>query len=268
MIMLSHAARSHPAEMFSQDRRFESPETRTFGIFDGMGGKSGGDIAAEIACSSLQSFLSKILTFYSSEQVTALIGESLRHANAEVRANAHPPNGEMSTTALICHIWDHGSDIPHALVGHVGDSRAYILRGKKTLSQLTLDDGSLAWFCRNRDVAKRIQERFANIARDEELNDLEYALFKQREWLTKILGDRTIIPILATTPIMRNDRLLLSTDGIHDNLTDREIQDILQNTSMADEACERLLAAAHDRFTDDTIRSHRDDLTVIVIDIV
>src|SRR5262245_10783293 len=102
-------------------------------VADGMGGHEGGAVAAELAVQELQRQIGQAEANAAVEQV---IADAFRRANDVIYARGHsgdPATNGMGTTAVLLLV--SGSN---AHVAHVGDSRAYLCRGK-TLSRLTAD---------------------------------------------------------------------------------------------------------------------------------
>jgi protein phosphatase len=102
----------------------------------------------------------------------------------------------------------------------------------------------------------------------EELTDSEINYFRMRGGITQALGGPLLPEIhIDQIPIAIGDRILLCTDGIHDNLTDLEIEEILRKAPR--NAVARLLVeyallrSREERQT--TIRAKPDDMTAIVM---
>ncbi len=114
---------------------------------------------------------------------------------------------------------------PHALVVHLGDSRAYLVHEGKLL-QVTRD------------------ETMAQAFIDTGMNPESVKKFRHI-LLNNLSGDEddgaAQIHQLQLGP---GDRLLLCTDGLTDMVADEEIATILQQTSAPQAACDRLVAAA------------------------
>ena len=102
----------------------------------------------------------------------------------------------------------------------------------------------------------------------DELSDLELSYFRHRGGITQALGGPLRPSIhLDSTPIELGDRVLLCTDGIHDNLTDNEIEKILRTTPrnlvaryLVDQS---LLRSRQERY--ETLRAKPDDMSAIVL---
>ena len=107
-----------------------------FVVADGMGAHAAGELASSIATERIAMYY-----FRSSEpNMTDALRSSIVDANDEIhkRGQSNPEFHQMGTTASALVLAPEG-----AIVGHVGDSRVYRLRGN-TLEQLTADH-SLVW---------------------------------------------------------------------------------------------------------------------------
>src|SRR5436305_13905201 len=104
--------------------------------------------------------------------------------------------------------------------------------------------------------------------RADQLSDTEYSYFRLRGGITQALGGPQAPAIhLDQVAVFPGDRILLCTDGIHDNLSDEEIETILRTgprTSVARLLIEQSLARSHEE-RDTTVRAKPDDMTAIVI---
>jgi protein phosphatase len=151
---------------------------------------------------------------------------------------------------------------------HVGDSRIYLLRNNKPLERLTSDDGLLARLVENNIVDQIAALRIDQAVHADQLSDTEFNYFRLRGGITQALGG-PVAPTIHTGEVIiaPGDRILLCTDGIHDNLTDGEIGAIVKNgprTTAARLLIEQSLERSHqDRST--TIRAKPDDMSAIVV---
>lgn len=104
----------------NEDRVLCDPERGIFAVIDGVGGESGGEIAAQTALEVLRARLSRRTT-----DLARLIREAIALANKQIfeRAQADP-----RLTGMACVLTVAVLDGDHATVGHVGDSRLYQLR--------------------------------------------------------------------------------------------------------------------------------------------
>lgn len=104
----------------NEDRVLCEPERGIFAVVDGVGGESGGEIASQIATDVLRARLSRRTT-----DLDRLVREAIALANRQIfeRAQADPRLAGMSCVLTVALL-----DDSHATVGHVGDSRLYLLR--------------------------------------------------------------------------------------------------------------------------------------------
>jgi protein phosphatase len=128
------------------------------------------------------------------------------------------------------------------LIGHVGDSRAYLLRGGR-LMQLTNDH---SW------VSEQVRLGL--------LTDEEAHKHPMRNIITRALGNRDELEVDVTQEsFLPGDIFLLCSDGLSSMLSDEEIRQTLSEQSQEPEkACRKLVDQANDRGGDDNI-------TVIVL---
>jgi serine/threonine protein phosphatase PrpC len=151
---------------------------------------------------------------------------------------------------------------------HVGDSRVYLLRNQEVLRRLTSDDGLLAKLVENEIVNEADALRIDQAMRANQLSDTEYSYFRLRGGITQALGGPQPPTIhIDQISVFPGDRILLCTDGIHDNLTDEEIEEILRTgtrTSAPRLLVERSISRSHEE-RDTTIRAKPDDMSAIVM---
>jgi protein phosphatase len=126
-------------------------------------------------------------------------------------------------------------------VAHVGDSRAYRLRGER-LEQLT-DDHSLV----------------ATMVRDGIMDPADAATDGRRNIITRALGAEDQVRVdLVTSDLAPGDRLLLCSDGLHGQVDDATIATVLRDEPDPAVAVDRLIALAN-------AAGGEDNVTVIVI---
>ncbi len=110
-------------------------------------------------------------------------------------------------------------------------------------------------------------QRIDQAMRAEELTDVEYNYFRLRGGITQALGGPHPPAIhVDTIGIAAGDRILLCTDGIHDNLIDAEIEHILRASPR--NAAARAWSSIHRALHEErplTIRAKPDDMSAIVL---
>jgi PPM family protein phosphatase len=204
-------------------------------VADGMGGHPAGDVASQIAMNTLMDALPTL----PDDDLGLALKQAYRRANETVfRAGeeepAHAGMGTTLTSALL-----HGK---YATIAHVGDSRAYLLRGE-VLTQVTRDHTFVA-----EEVAQgRITAEAAR--RDPRRNRLTHVIGTHPRLEGKL-------PDIFELTLLPGDRLLLCSDGLYDVLDDSEMRRALVEQDPGD-AARQLVEAAKERGT-------RDNATAVV----
>jgi serine/threonine protein phosphatase PrpC len=104
----------------NEDRVLCDPGLGIYAVIDGVGGESGGETAAQTALEILKARLSRRTT-----DAARLIREAIALANKQIyeQAQANPNLAGMACVLTVA-VVDDGQ----ATIGHVGDSRLYLLR--------------------------------------------------------------------------------------------------------------------------------------------
>ncbi|MCL5291314.1 MAG: protein phosphatase 2C domain-containing protein, partial [Actinobacteria bacterium] len=186
-----------------------------------MGGHAAGEVASRLA---VETVLETWTTGPTASPHQALRA-AVRAANAEVFAASldHEQRG-MGTTLTALAL--AGSE---ALVAHVGDSRAYLVRDKQC-SQLTSDHSRVAEMLRMRLISPE-----------------QAAGHPARSMLTRSLGAEPAVQVdLERTSMAPGDAFVLCSDGVWDLVSRRDIAEA-NDTPTANEAAETILKAALER---------------------
>ncbi|HZU69762.1 MAG TPA: PP2C family serine/threonine-protein phosphatase [Ktedonobacteraceae bacterium] len=253
-------------------------------VFDGVGGSAAGEIASRTAArATRQAWRQALQEVRKGRNVDSylencdttdfclLLQHLIEKADDLVRTEGARQAGtdDLATTVALAALCRQSAKNEYTMVyAHVGDSRVYLLREHETLKRLTVDDGLLGRLVENSMVSEEDAHRIDQAMHVEDLSDLEFSYFRLRGGITQALGGPTPPTIHAEqVTIIPGDRILLCTDGIHDNLTDAEIEDILRNAprqTVARRLVEKaLLRSRQER--QDTIRAKPDDMTAIVM---
>jgi serine/threonine protein phosphatase PrpC len=206
-----------------------------FVVADGMGGHVAGDIASSTAIDTIKEQSPSA----SAEDLNTLAGLVLR-ANSRIleKAQGDSTLRGMGTTCTLLLL-----DSSKAHFAHVGDSRAYLLRGG-TLTQIT-EDHTL--------VGRMVKEGRLS-AEDAERHP-------QRSIVTRALGvDSEVEVDLMTVDVAEGDRILICSDGLSSMLDFESIAAILNEDPDPQAAAERLVDAANDA-------GGEDNITVVIVDI-
>jgi PPM family protein phosphatase len=213
---------------------FEPP---LFAIADGMGGARAGEIAAGIAAAALRDGRGEASDEASLEAVIA-------EANRRVweRSIADPSTAGMGTTVTVALVDAAAEQI---VFGHVGDSRAYRLRGDE-LEQITTDHSLVAELVESGVLTPEEAERHP-----------------QRSAITRAVGTEQAIEVdVFTVPAEQGDLVLLCSDGLTDMLSEEDIgAALLEAGRDPEEAARKLVAAAN-------TRGGEDNITVVLFELV
>ena len=196
-------------------------------VADGMGGHVSGELASRKA----RDVLAQALWNYASYPPLAM-AEAVQRANLDIfdHAAANPGDRGMGTTLTVVLLDDQ-----LALVGHVGDSRAYLVR-EGAITQLTQDH---SW------VADRVRQGL--------LSGDEARRHGWRNIITNSLGTQPEVRLeLSALTLQAGDRLLLCTDGLSLLLPDELLLEVVAHTP-PDEAVRELVRRAHERGSPDNV---------------
>lgn len=225
----SHRGRVRPN---NQDTPYPSASGKSDGtsvivaVADGMGGAAGGEVASATAMQVAVS-------------TAGTPEERIRAANRAVfsEARERPDLAGMGTTITLALLGEDGT----ADFGHVGDSRAYLLRGKK-MEQLTEDHTIVAeWVAIGAISAEDAKTH------------------PRRGMLTRSVGVAPEVKIDEfTLDLVPGDRLILCSDGLSGMINDEAIHGI-GGDGTVEEAAWALVEAAN-------LAGGHDNVTVVVVD--
>jgi PPM family protein phosphatase len=253
-------------------------------VFDGVGGSAAGDIASQAAKrATLAGWKGALGQIHKRHNIRrfledcdvvdfcTLLQHLIEHADETIRTDGVREAGtdDLATTVAIAALCRHPENNEFSMVyAHVGDSRVYLLKKGEPLQRLTIDDGLLGKLVENEMVNEENARRIDQAIHSEELTESELSYFRLRGGITQALGGPFPPEIhIDQIPIAIGDRILLCTDGIHDNLTDLEIEEILRKAPR--NAAARLLVehalilSREERQI--VIRAKPDDMTAIVL---
>lgn len=187
-----HAAVSHVGRQRPGNEDAFLARSPLYAVADGMGGAKAGEVASGMAMAALADMLAQPPDddAAAANQLAAAAGE----ANTRIYAAASEDSARSGMGTTLTALLLRGD---HALVAHVGDSRAYLLRGDE-LTQLT-QDHSL--------VAEMVRE--GRLAPD------EARLHPYRSVLSRALGTEPDVEVdELRVDLQSGDVLLLCSDGL------------------------------------------------------
>jgi len=193
-----------------------------FAVADGVGGMDLGEVASATAVSVLTQEFAKA---QAGTMLISLLPRLIQHANAAVHDCTLAPEyrgKKMATTLVACAL-----RYDQAIVSHVGDSRCYLIRGGKA-KQITQDH---TWVNEQRKMGI--------------ISASEMAESDSRHILIRSLGPEMFVsPDTTALSLQTGDVLVLCSDGLHDEMHESTIAQIVSQNKNIDEIARELVARA------------------------
>ena len=216
--------------------------TRLAVLADGMGGYNAGEIASGMATAFIKSEMSRWLTEAGSnakpKEIRRALEICVENANRSIynAANSNAQYSGMGTTLVVAAF--QGDKV---LVGHIGDSRCYRLRGN-SLQQITKDHSLL-------------QEQIdAGLLTQEQAATSSY-----KNLVTRALGvDDAVALDLTEHEVEAGDLYLICSDGLSDMVDDQEIAGIVNDDQGLEEVADKLVSVANEH-------GGRDNISVLLV---
>ncbi len=200
-----------------------------FAVADGMGGHRAGDVASATALEGLQTAVAD----------GTAVSEAVGRANAAVwdKASADTDLAGMGTTLTAATF-----DGVTLTIGHVGDSRAYLLRDGR-LDRLTTDHSLVE-----------------ELVRDGKISEAQAAVHPQRSVITRALGiDSSVEVDVYSVLLQPGDRVMICSDGLTSMVRAPGIAEVLAQESDPTVAANTLVDTAN-------AAGGEDNITVVVLD--
>jgi protein phosphatase len=193
-------------------------------IADGAAGNHESAVAAHMVVEYFYSHLSDLPSSYPVEKA---IREAAEYANANLLTASTPDSTSPEfCTSLVLALLRQEGDITRSWIGHIGDSRAYLVRAGR-LHQLTTDHTV-------------VQDMLDH----EMLTPFEALHHPKAKELSRSLGQRKAVEIeIEQVPLAVGDTLLLCSDSLWRNVAEQEIQAAADGETI-DFSAQRLLALA------------------------
>jgi protein phosphatase len=203
-----------------------TPSRGLFIVADGMGGHAAGEVASEMAVTIIAQELAALDSIDGPDSRERL-SSALRRANTAIyqRTVREAEKQGMGTTASVLVLADAGY-----LIGQVGDSRIYLLRGG-ALRQLTKDHSY-------------VQEQV----------DAGYLTAEQARYhpysnvITRCVGaNDSVEPDLFSGEVLPGDVFLVASDGLTGMVDDKRLQQLLSSNAAPRRVVDALIAEANGR---------------------
>jgi protein phosphatase len=191
-----------------------------FVVADGMGGAQAGEVASKTAAEAFDRDLPQA-------PPERFLRETIEAANRRIHelARADPSRAGMGTTTTAALVDAAGEEVA---IGHVGDSRAYRLRGGR-LEQLTRDHSLVE-----------------EMRRKGQITDAQAEEHPQRSIITRALGPEPEVEVdVQTVPAAPGDVFLLCSDGLTTMVGEERIAATLSHSRSLREAVRTLVEEAN-----------------------
>ena len=193
-----------------------------FAVADGVGGMDLGEVASATAISTVTKAFGQA---QEGSLLTGLLPRLVQHANAAVHDCRMAPEyrgKNMATTLVACALRYN-----QAIISHVGDSRCYLVRGGQA-RQITDDH---TWVHQQRKLGL--------------ISASDVSSSESRHVLIRSLGPELFVsPDTTALTIQAGDVLVLCTDGLHDEMNERDIAGIVSQQKPAEELARELVMRA------------------------
>lgn len=239
---------SHPGRVrkANEDRCELDINLGVFVVADGMGGHNAGEVASGLAVETIMTFMRRTqegddvtwpygidrnLTFHANRLTTAV-----RLANRRVfrTAESRDELSGMGTTVVAGFI-----EAGHLVFANVGDSRVYSLVNG-VLTQLSTDDSWVATL------------QSAGALQPGEKHPMRHVL-------TNVVGAREDVEVqIGERALVDGEVLMFCSDGLHGEITDEQVRDILVAETDVVAAADKLVAAVLEQ-------AARDNVTALVV---
>lgn len=206
-----------------------------FILADGMGGHQAGEVAAKETVDILSGHIRKIAKEkkMSVQELASWLKKAILDTNRRIYDLSLEKKEFHGMGTTLCLALIHS---PHLIYAHVGDSRIYRIRHQK-IERLTKDHS-----LKDEMISKG------------QLLEEDAPFFPYRNVITRAIGTQPVAdPEIQTTLMDPEDIYFLCSDGLTDNLSDREILEIILNSSSLKQATESLIQSAKDKGGADNI---------------
>ncbi len=234
----------------NEDAYFHDDQLQMYVVADGMGGHAAGEVASWEAVQAVNGMvkngrdrIDEYVRNPCEESVSSLrrlVESGIQAATYMVFgiAEQDPEHKGMGTTITAMVVVN---DI--AVIGSVGDSRAYLVRGDKT------------WQVTEDHTLVQLQVKAGLVTAEQAKNS------PKGNVITRAVGPREYVQVdTFVVPIQAGDRYLLCSDGLHGYLETHEIAPVVKDVPL-DVACQRMIKIANER-------GGKDNITCVIAEIV
>lgn len=262
---------NHPS--WNEDSLVANASDGVFAVFDGVGGHQGGTDASKYAsqeiCKEINRRLAKLAGQITRYEYSSILKQSLGSIDAKLFEKGYGSSYLTTATVMLQTPWGE------LVIASVGDSRAYMHRSGQ-LKSLTKDNAYGAIFegplTGDETYPQRVLAEM-DFTSDSTDKNIQRAFHHRNQIINCLgIGMSEGTPAISVTYFkpQAGDIVLLSTDGIHDNLKDSEIAEHVKSNrnALGKVIADKLVASAYKRSKEGRLGSHRpkpDDMTVVAV---
>ncbi|HEV3036634.1 MAG TPA: Stp1/IreP family PP2C-type Ser/Thr phosphatase [Candidatus Angelobacter sp.] len=230
--------RSNNEDNFGYDSRWG-----IFVVCDGMGGQAAGEVASKMAVDILLDYFREAgkngnyrqigEPFPAVSQGARALASAIQLANRTIFETGQKQQSKSGMGSTIVAALIRGNALS---VGHVGDSRIYLIR-QNSIQQLTQDHSLVMEQVRRGYITREQAER-------SEMQNI----------ILRALGsEESVEPDVEDLVVLPGDTLILSSDGLTRHVHDEEILKIVSSSRSVEQGCAALVDAAKNNGGDDNI---------------
>ncbi|MGH7540005.1 MAG: Stp1/IreP family PP2C-type Ser/Thr phosphatase [Gemmatimonadota bacterium] len=226
----------------NEDAYRADQECGLFVVADGMGGHAAGEVASALAVRAAAEGLATLSPSASRDEARAHVRGAIDDANQAIliEGRARPEHTGMGTTATILLLSPRGWYV----VGHVGDSRAYLARDGEVI-RLTEDH-------------TYVQE----LVNEGRITEEQARTHPRASLLTRALGTTGSVSVdTFDGELQPGDRFLIASDGLTTMLPEERIVALMQESPAPAEIVSKLIEEAN-------AAGGADNTTAIVVDVI
>jgi serine/threonine protein phosphatase PrpC len=223
--------RTDPGRQRSGNEDATFVDAPVFALADGMGGAQAGEVASAIVAQTFERGLPPEGT------AEERLAQTVQQANREIheRQLAEHEHAGMGTTVTAAYL-----DEDSVAIANVGDSRGYLFR-----------DGELTRLTNDHSLVQELVSKG-------EITDDEALEHPQRSIITRALGPEAVVEVDTWSyPLRPGDVVMLCSDGLTDMIRERQVQQVLAESTSLAAAAQRLIDEAN-------AAGGRDNITVVL----
>lgn len=225
----------------NEDAYYIIEDQKVYMVADGVGGNNSGEVASKTSVEFISKHLLEepIDPEWGENQVKDYFINVIVKANRNIleKANAKDVNRGMATTLVLAYLFNN-----KCYIFNIGDSRAYVFN-KGKLTQVTEDHSFVNTLVKTGTITKE-----------------EGRVHPKKNIITRALGAEADIEVdFFTIELETGDVIILSTDGLHDEIGDNTIEATVENEKDMQKLCNRLVSMAN-------LQGGSDNITVICLE--